>query len=48
MPGFACHECGYVFPQGITMGVVAAHFETEHGDAEVALDLLTGEDDGRD
>lgn len=26
----SCHECGHPFASNITMGVVAAHFETQH------------------
>lgn len=38
--GLACTHCGFVFPLGITQGVMAAHFETEHGVTKVDLNLV--------
>lgn len=37
--GLACKHCGHLFPGDVTMGVVAAHFEIEHDDGEIELEL---------
>lgn len=36
----ACQECKHQFSGELSMGVVAAHFETEHGTDKVALELV--------
>lgn len=36
----ACKHCAYRFPIHITVGVMAAHFETEHDTTEVELELV--------
>ena len=40
--GFAlqCQTCHYRPPENITIAVLAAHFETEHGTDKVDLDLV--------
>lgn len=35
-----CSECGWRPEDGITMGVVRAHFEVEHPGVELKLDLV--------
>lgn len=35
-----CQLCGYRPADNLTMGVLAAHFETEHDTADVRLDLV--------
>lgn len=39
----ACKRCGHLWPQDVTMGVVGAHMETEHGagpDDQIELELV--------
>lgn len=36
----ACQTCGWRPPVDLVMGVVAAHFETEHDTTDVRLDLI--------
>lgn len=38
--GLCCIHCRFVFPGEITSGVMAAHFETEHGTTDVKLELV--------
>ena len=40
--GFAlkCHACDWLPDPAITMGVVKAHYETQHGSDAVALELV--------
>ena len=41
--GLACKTCGHIFPTDVTMGVVGADNETEHGagpDDDIALELV--------
>lgn len=40
--GFAleCTECRFRFPGGMTVGLLAAHFETEHGTDTPTLELV--------
>jgi hypothetical protein len=42
MTGFAlaCVHCRFRFPMDITTGVMAAHFQTEHGTDEVKVELV--------
>lgn len=36
----ACRPCRHRFPEDVTVGVLAAHFETAHGTTDVQLDLV--------
>lgn len=36
----ACRHCRHRFPDGVTVGVISAHFETEHDRSDVQLDLV--------
>jgi hypothetical protein len=38
--GLACQHCRFVFPIDITVGVLAAHFETEHDTTDVRVELV--------
>lgn len=38
--GLACTHCSYVFPNEISAGVMAAHFEAEHGVTDVRVELV--------
>jgi transposase-like protein len=38
--GLACRHCGHVFPEAVTVGVAAAHFEIEHDTTDVAFELV--------
>lgn len=38
--GLACVHCEYVFPSDITMGVAAAHFETEHDTKDIQMNMV--------
>lgn len=42
---FVCHVCGYRFPDTITMGVLAAHFDTEHDGVAPEVDLVSESQD---
>jgi len=35
-----CKHCGWRPDEDLTMGVLAAHFESEHGTGNVELDLI--------
>ncbi|MFC7276249.1 hypothetical protein ACFQS1_19830 [Paractinoplanes rhizophilus] len=35
-----CKPCGLRLDDNATMGVIAAHFEAEHGDAGIELELV--------
>jgi hypothetical protein len=37
----ACHLCHWLPDTDLSMGVVQAHFDTEHDGAEVELDMVT-------